>query len=484
MATQETPKTRSTNSRAVIALLLCLGLIATTLGGLAGGLFTPMPASASGAQAGQVEPGAGEWHTWLMESGSQLRPQEPPGKQETKAEILKLIELAGQRDSATLDKIAYWNTGAPVYRWNELTMNEAIQHGMNVFTAGRALALLHAAINDATVATWDAKYAYNRMRPGEFSKSVKPVIETPRSPSYPSEHAAAAGAASEVMAYIFPDRANYYRNQASEAGQLFVIAGIQYPSDVEAGLELGRQVARLAIQRANADGSDTQWDGTMPSGPGYWTGQNPAGVTAGSWKTWALESGSEFRPGPPIPYDSPEKAAEMDELRNFQRTPKSNSLAWFWEWGAGGTRNYWYWNEILNKKALEYHLESNPPRAAQMYAMVSIALYDSVVACFDAKYTYWAIRPFQLDPTFQALFPAPNHPSYPAAHGCLSTAQAEVLANLFPRDASQFIELAEEAREARIWAGIHYRSDILAGQQLGQDVANKIIEVTHSGGSQ
>jgi hypothetical protein len=72
--------------------------------------------------------------------------------------------------------------------------------------------------------------------------------------------------------------------------------------------------------------------------------------------------------------------------------------------------------------------------------------------------TYWAIRPFQLDPDVKPLFTTPNHPSYPAAHACSSIAVATVLGYLFPRDAKDFATLGERAAESRIWAGIHYRS--------------------------
>jgi membrane-associated phospholipid phosphatase len=82
------------------------------------------------------------------------------------------------------------------------------------------------------------------------------------------------------------------------------------------------------------------------------------------------------------------------------------------------------------------------------------------------------------------LFPTPNHPSYPAAHGCLSTATAAILGYLFPRDAVTLAALAEEANESRIWAGIHYRSDTVAGAALGRAVANKVIDRARKDGSQ
>ena len=196
----------------------------------------------------------------------------------------------------------------------------------------------------------------------------------------------------------------------------------------------------------------------------------------GTWKTWILASGSEIRPGPPPAYNSPQMAAEMAEVRNFVRTPKSNADAFFWEYGAGGTRAHWFWNTQATSRIGAYGLGANAPQTARVYALASVAYYDAAVACFDAKYTYWGIRPVQLDPTFRPLFPTPNHPSYPAAHSCLSSAAAELLAWLFPRDAASLRALAENAGDSRISAGIHFRSDIVVGTVLGETVAWKTIE--------
>jgi hypothetical protein len=159
------------------------------------------------------------------------------------------------------------------------------------------------------------------------------VIENPRSPSYPSEHAAAAGAAAEVLAYLFPDRADFFHAKAQEAGDAFLLAGVNYRSDIEAGFELGRNVGALNVERGKTDHSNAEWDGVMPTGPGYWTGEKPALPMAGTWKPWVLESGSEFRPAPPPAYDSDERTVEMDELRSFERTPKSNAHAFFGSMG-------------------------------------------------------------------------------------------------------------------------------------------------------
>jgi membrane-associated phospholipid phosphatase len=330
------------------------------------------------------------------------------------------------------------------------------------------------------VATWDAKYAYERPRPGDIDQSLATVLPTPASPSYPSEHAVAAATASAILAYLFPDDALLFVDKADEANRSRLMAGAQYPSDMAAGQELGRSIASRVIDWAQHDGSDAQWTGSVPSEPGHWSGTNPILPLAGTWRTWALTSGSELRPGPPPAYDSPEEAADLAVLKGFPRTPKTNADALFWEYASGGTRNYSFWNEQTTKKILEYRLDTDPPRAARAYALESIAGYDSGVACWDAKYTYWAIRPFQLDPTLKTVFPTPNHPSYPAAHGCFSSAAAGALAYLFPHDAQTLNALADEAGQSRIWAGIHFPTDVRVGLALGRSVAQKVIDLAQA----
>jgi membrane-associated phospholipid phosphatase len=434
------------------------------------------PAGASAASGGWVEPGAGNWHTWVLTSGSQFRPGPPPDSTATQAELQQLHALEGQRDSATVDQIGFWDTGAPPYRWNELAVTEALKHNMNAVTGARTLALLHVALSDAVIATWDAKFAYTRPRPSESDPSLTTAVATPASPSYPSEYSATAAAGSVVLSYLFPDDAQLFADKARAASQSRLLAGVEYPSDAAAGQDLGRTVGALVVDWARHDGSDAQWTGSVPTEPGHWTGSDPVLPLAGTWKTWALTSGSELRPGPPPAYDSPEEAADLAVLKDFPRTPKTNADALFWEYASGAVRNYWFWNEQANKKILEYRLDADPPRAARAYALESIASYDSGIACWDAKYAYWAIRPFQLDPTLKTVFPTPNHPSYPAAHGCFSSASAAALGSLFPRDADTLNAVADEAGQSRVWAGIHFPTDVRAGLALGRAVAAKVVE--------
>jgi membrane-associated phospholipid phosphatase len=421
------------------------------------------------------DPDAGTWKTWVIPSGKEFRVPPPPDSSATEKEAAEEAKLASSRDKAALDQIAYWDTGAPSYRWSELATTEYMKGGANWLPAARGLSLMHLAIYDAMVAAWDSKYAYNRPRPSALKPDLKAAVATPPSPSYPAEHAVAAGAASEVLAYLFPERAQFFRDKAAEAAHSRVIAGVNYPSDVDAGLVLGKKVAALVIERGKSDGTDAKWAGTVPDEPGKWHGTNPILPMAATWKPWVLSSQSEFRPGPPLAFDSPEKKAELDEIKNFPRTPISNNKAAFWEYAAGGLRAYQYWNEQLSKKSLEYRLAESPPRAAHAFALTFVTMYDQGIACWDGKYAYWAPRPFMLDPDVKPVVTTPNHPSYPAAHACLSISVAKVAGYLFPRDAETLAALGDEAAESRVWAGIHYRSDIDAGRKLALAVADKVI---------
>ncbi len=445
-------------------------------------ILAPIAARQS-TDAAKVEPKAGTWKTWVLESAKQFEIAAPPDAAATTKEISQLMDMVAKRDDAALQQIAYWNSGPASYRWNQIANNAMVKRGLPGNMAFRNLALMHVAIYDATIAAWDSKYTYNRLRPSEVEARLTTVIPNPSSPAYPSEYAVTAAAASEVLAWLYPDAAQSFKDMAQEAVNSRLMAGVEYPSDVEAGMKLGTQVAQLVIERGKADGSDAKWTGTIPTEAGHWTGENPAFAMQGSWKTWVLTSGDQFRPAPPPAYDSAQMATDMAEVKAFERTPASNAIAMFWEFGAGGRRIYWFWNDVASRSILEAGWNDNAPLAARAYALTNIAADDGAIACFDAKYTYWAMRPFQIDPEFKPLFTTPNHPSYPSAHSCISTSTATLLAELFPANAAEVLSLATEAGEARIWGGIHFRTDVVVGTKLGADVANAVITYANSDGA-
>ena len=451
------------------------------------GLLALLAASAVPARAAitQTEPQAGSWKTWVLASGSQLRVAPPPDAAASAAELQQLHSLAAARDDAARATISFWDAGAPGYRWDAIARDELYRHGTVMASAvtSRQLAYLNVAIYDATVAAWDSKFTYNRQRPSELDSSLETVVPNPTSPSYPSEYAATASAAAAVIGYFYPDEADALSALADQAAQSRMQAGVEFASDSAAGADIGRKVADLVINRASHDGSEVPWDGNMPADPNAWSlagypaGAAPIGPTFGKLRPFAMEAGSQFRPAPPPADDSEQKLAELQEIKSFTHTFVMDSTVMYWQ----STRSAW--PLVTDRELFEARLDRNAPRAARAQALVDVAGFDAAIGCFDAKYTYWARRPFQVDPEVHTVFPTPAHPSYPSAHGCISGAQAGVLAYLFPSDANGLTASANEAAESRLWAGIHYRSDADAGLTVGRSVSSLVIDKAQHDGS-
>ena len=228
----------------------------------------------------QVEPTAGSWKTWVIPSGRQMRTEPPPSAAATTGELVWLKSyLAEARQSPeAMKQMRYWTAGPPAYRWVDRMLNLIETRGFSNPKNARNLRLLNVAIYDATIAAWESKYAYNRQRPAVADQTIQTAIETPQSPSYPSEHAAAAGAASEILAYLYPADAQNFRYLGEEAARAALTAGINYPSDVIAGLQLGRAVGSRVVALAQNDGSQAVWTGTAPDGPGILGRGNAAGA--------------------------------------------------------------------------------------------------------------------------------------------------------------------------------------------------------------
>lgn len=406
----------------------------------------------------QVEPDAGKWKTWVIKVDGNYRLPKPPEAKETEKELEQLSVLQKQEGTSLMDEIAHWNGGAPGYRWGQLT-SEIADKKTPPF---RSLALLHIAIYDATIAAWNNKYYYKRARPNaSFVKAAD--IPVPASPSFPCENSAATGAASVILSYLYPNKADSIQKIAQSALKARLLSGFQFPSDVSAGFELGKKVGEEVVAWARQDRSDLKSQDSIPKKPGLWTGTNPVGATVGKWKTWTLDSANQFRPGPP-----PDFAKDMQELKSFKPTIQAKARAFFY-----APRDIW--SEITDKKIFEYGLQNNPPKAAKVYALKSIAGYDAYVACWDAKYNYLGIRPYQYDTTYVQLLNQPPFPGYPSGHATVSSSMATVLSKLFPSDALYFEKTAQECAESRFEGGIHFRTDNEVGLVLGNKVGKTVL---------
>ena len=407
---------------------------------------------------------------WLAKSYDQVAlPASPNGVQ---SELAALKGIVAKRMPDDVARFQWWSAGGPVYRWNEMILDEMQEAFVTLPLSARHLALFHTALDDAIAAARQHRKSAARAESSGMDAAVNANLKSAAALS-PSEYAAAAVTASEVLGYLFPARAAHFTAKAEEAMQTRLLGGAEYPHEVAAGRAIGQHVAALAIARGKSDGSDAKWTGAVPEGKGLWKGTTPIAPLAGTWKTWVLAHGAEVRPSLPPDVESDQVKADLNELKTFKRTPKSNHRAVFWEVN-GGARAHTLWNEITRTKLLEHRYA--PQASARILAAVNIALMDAGIACWDAKYTFWYARPAMLDPEVKPLFATPNHPSYPSAHSCFSTAAATVLARVFPSDSARLMAVAKEASEARIWAGIHYRFDIDAGENIGRNVAEKTLD--------
>ena len=143
-------------------------------------------------------------------------------------------------------------------------------------------------------------------------------------------------------------------------------------------------------------------------------------------------------------------------------------------------------------------------QTARMLALAEVATADALLACFDAKYHYVFWRPrlairradtdgnpaTEADPTWEPLVPTPNHPEYAGAHGCVTKAVAEALANFSGTDKiafsmsstvtgtthhfERFNDAAKEVYDARTWGGMHFRNSTMEGAWIGKQVARHV----------
>jgi membrane-associated phospholipid phosphatase len=299
-----------------------------------------------------------------------------------------------------------------------------------------------------------------------------------------SADVAVAAASAAVLTQVFTDpavRASIARELARDVDQ----AGTRSRGAelAMAGRRLGEDVAARVIAWAPTVNLASPWNGTIPKGPGMWysaPGVPPIGIFMAQARTWLLDSSSQFRPGPPPEYGSPVFKAAIEEVRQVarNRTPEQTRVAQQWNSADPWAR----WNDVA-ADAIRRHRLSDAD-AARVLAVLNAAASDAVIACFEAKYHYWSIRPSQADTTIVLAdsVDLPNFPSYPSGHACSAGAFDGVLGHYFPQDRAEFTRIAEEQAMSRLYGGIHYRFDNDGGLALGRVVARYDVERERRGG--
>jgi membrane-associated phospholipid phosphatase len=208
-----------------------------------------------------LEPLAGSWRTWNVVSRETLRPAEPPwpGSVRFEAEMREVYEVSQALTPAQKAVADFWadgrGTATPPGHWNAIALDLIRARRLDERFVAFVFATLNTAQADAFIWGWDATFTYWSIRPvtairREIDPGWLPYLVTPPFPSYVSGHAATSGAAADVLAFFFPDRAAQLRAWAEEAALSRLLGGIHFRVDNEAGLTLGRRVAAAALAHA------------------------------------------------------------------------------------------------------------------------------------------------------------------------------------------------------------------------------------------
>ncbi|MDI6045699.1 phosphatase PAP2 family protein [Flavobacterium yafengii] len=458
---------------------------------------------------------AGTWKTFLLTTPDEFSLDAPIAS--TAAAFTREInEIKSYQASITPEQkkiIKYWSAGG-VLRWNEIMRTLVARHnrppyqnedgtypapsGANPFAnpefpfsnppyAARAYAYVSAAQYDAMIATWHYKKLYNRAAPFTVDATLPVLIPKSSLPSYPSEDAVLAGVTVELLKLLFPTEIAYIQEKAEEQKLYRIISGANVRSDVDAGIILGRKIAGKFIARAASDGT-----GAAIGNQALWTQLETQTAATGEtpWKSLDVPARPPMlplfgkvksflmtpemvvasRPVPPPSTKSEQFAKELAEVKNYGKnaTRKNMQIVTFWADGVGTYTPPGHWNAIASESFVE--LNYSEVRWARNLALLNIAMMDAAISCWDAKYTYFNPRPSQVDPSIKTLTGTPNFPSYVSGHSTFSGAACVVLSHIIPTKAQNFIAMAKEASDSRMFGCIHYRSDCEKGLELGEKV--------------
>lgn len=291
--------------------------------------------------------------------------------------------------------------------------------------------------------------------------------------THASPRAAAAAASTVVLSYFFPLDMSMLED-ALEAQ----LAAPMWPGerhrDLASGEAVGRSVGAAVVAYAQADNFNQSPAPAPLVGDHVWiSSTNPATPTVKAlWGTrpFVLESPDQFRPDAPPAFGTPAFQAALDEIRDLSdnRTAEQLALAQFY-----APRAPTYMNEIAAELVVAYNRSER--EAARTLALANMAGFDAMIGCWDAKLTYWLIRPWDADPGITTPIGKPNHPSYLSGHSCNTSSFATVLADAFPAERERLEGIVVDAGLSRMYAGLHYRFDCEDGQLLGRQVAELVL---------
>ena len=384
-----------------------------------------------------------------------------------------------------------------ILQWNRVLMETILTPGQHPATIMpvRSYAIMHAAMFDAVNSIEGSHTPYLTDVPGSQNASVQ---------------AAAAQAARDVLVGLYPTRVAVF-----DAELAVSLQGIE-EYRAQQGIRVGQIVADRILAVRATDG----WNApppafVLPATPGNWQPVPPANTAATfthypSVMPFAITSPGQFAPAPPPSLTSAQYAADLNEVKEIgaansaTRTADQTQVARLWANIGTPTNFLFVWNNVARTVSEARSLST--VERARLFALTNIALHDALQVTFASKFHYGLWRPLTAirradedgnvstaaDPAWVSLVPSPPYPSYAGNMSAIGTSQSTILAQFFgrddisfqhtwagaggaPRSYAGFSVMADEQARARVYGGIHFTFDNVAGQSVGRNVANYIF---------
>ncbi len=384
-----------------------------------------------------------------------------------------------------------------VLRWNRVlqeTIRTPGQHPGTIFPV-RSFAMMHAAMFDAV---------------NSIERTHTPYLAEVAAGSRASQEAAAAKAARDVLAALYPTRQAVFDSELGAS-----VEGIPAFRAFE-GMRVGEIVAaRMLEARANDGWSVTPPPFILPATPGNWQPTPPANAPAGFTQfpavvPFAITSSGHFTPNPPPALTSAEYAADLNEVKEIgsvtstKRTADQTQVALLWANVNTPTSVWFVWNNVARSLAISR--QTTTAENARLFALMNISFHDALQTTMASKFVYGLWRPVTAirradednnpdtspDPNWLPLLGTPPYPTYAGNHAAIGTSQSTILGLFFGRDDipfqhtwegpggatrsyAGFTAMANEEERSRVYGGIHFTFDQVAGQSAGRNVANYVF---------
>ncbi|HEY6489487.1 MAG: vanadium-dependent haloperoxidase [Terracidiphilus sp.] len=386
----------------------------------------------------------------------------------------------------------------PVLDWNAIAVDTAVVNGQNPFAQARFAAIVQVAVFEAVNAVT-----------GDY----RPYIGGIDAPRGASADAAAIEAAYRVLSTYFPASAS-----TLGAARASSLASIPDGNGKIGGIATGDAAANALIAlRANDGSSPAQFKTPGPPVPGEWqaTVSCPIvnGVASGIALQWqnvtpfGIRGAKDFLLGPPPALRSNEYAKTYNEVMTVgsvdssERPPDRSDVATYYAATSP--------TQALNQAARQVAQEQRRTLSenARALALINMAVSDSLVAAFFNKYVYNFWRPetaihagdtdgnpkTEADPNWQPFIVTPCFPSYPSNHGSAANAAVAVMRRLYGEGGhsmtlsnsavptivlqyTSFKQITDDISDARVFGGIHYRTDQDAGALLGVAIGREVYK--------